>query len=304
MLSKKDFIQMSLELNLFFGRIMKEHMIFMETGFLVKNSNLILEADQLKKSFEEILVETVALSNGVISQESIDSNEFITSFTLEAENITESLTGVCIDQDITLAELELTSNPDSNYPSNLEKQVFDLNNRAINLVIEVIKFKENVLNKLLDCNIYAALYPSLIEHILGEAKLYLQMLKDLQNRIKPKDNIFEQEIFWDTIMEEHVLFIRGLLDPTEKELIDASNNFANIFEDLIEKTKEATEKDLPKIIKKTLEATTEVRDFKAAATKGIIDCKIKSILTPLLGDHVLREANHYVRILKSYIEDC
>ena len=130
------------------------------------------------------------------------------------------------------------------------------------------------------------------------------MLKDLQNRIKPKDNIFEQEIFWDTIMEEHVLFIRGLLDPTEKELIDASNNFANIFEDLIEKTKEATEKDLPKIIKETLEATTEVRDFKAAATKGIIDCKIKSILTPLLGDHVLREANHYLRILKSYIEDC
>ena len=38
---------MSLELNLFFGRIMKEHMIFMETGFLVKNSNFILEADQL-----------------------------------------------------------------------------------------------------------------------------------------------------------------------------------------------------------------------------------------------------------------
>ncbi len=80
---------MSLELNLFFGRIMKEHMIFMETGFLVKNSNFILEADQLKSSFEEILVETISLSNGLISQEVLKSNELVTSLTLNSELITE-----------------------------------------------------------------------------------------------------------------------------------------------------------------------------------------------------------------------
>ncbi|HEX9059455.1 MAG TPA: DUF2935 domain-containing protein, partial [Clostridia bacterium] len=35
-------------------------------------------------------------------------------------------------------------------------------------------------------------------------------------------------------------------------------------------------------------------------TKGLINCSIKAIAYPLLGDHVLREANHYIRILRMF----
>ena len=38
--------------------------------------------------------------------------------------------------------------------------------------------------------------------------------------------------------------------------------------------------------------------FKAAGTKGIQSCEIRSVILPLLADHVLREANHYIRLLK------
>ena len=48
----------------------------------------------------------------------------------------------------------------------------------------------------------------------------------------------------------------------------------------------------------TLEETLKYRDFKAAGTKGILDSNIASIILPLLADHVLREANHYIRILR------
>lgn len=40
MLSTKEFIRQSLELNLFFIRIMKEHAFFLEAGFTPKNTNL------------------------------------------------------------------------------------------------------------------------------------------------------------------------------------------------------------------------------------------------------------------------
>lgn len=33
--------------------------------------------------------------------------------------------------------------------------------------------------------------------------------------------------------------------------------------------------------------------------KGILDTKIASIILPLLADHVLREANHYIRLLET-----
>ena len=33
--------------------------------------------------------------------------------------------------------------------------------------------------------------------------------------------------------------------------------------------------------------------------KGISGCKIRSVILPLLADHVLREANHYIRLLSA-----
>ncbi|MCI5622714.1 DUF2935 domain-containing protein, partial [Anaerostipes sp.] len=49
---------------------------------------------------------------------------------------------------------------------------------------------------------------------------------------------------------------------------------------------------------RTIEITEKYRDFKEAGTKGITECQIQSIILPLLADHVLREANHYLRLLK------
>ena len=48
---------------------------------------------------------------------------------------------------------------------------------------------------------------------------------------------------------------------------------------------------------RTLQTTKQYQQFKTAGTQGITDCKIRSIILPLLADHVLREANHYLRIL-------
>ena len=56
------------------------------------------------------------------------------------------------------------------------------------------------------------------------------------------------------------------------------------------------------LAKASLNETLKYREFKAAGTEGILDCKIASIILPLLADHVLREANHYIRLLESGCE--
>ncbi|CCQ94238.1 conserved hypothetical protein [[Clostridium] ultunense Esp] len=302
MLSRRDYIKTSLELNLFFGRIMKEHMIFMEVGLLIIDSSLILEGDQLKRSFEEILLETIALSKGAINQEVLESEELVTPLTLNSETITQDNTGICINKEITLEELELESNPYFDFTSELERRIDNINKRAINLVIEVIKFKEKVLAKLLECKMFANLYQLLIDHILREAKFYLMALENVQKQTKPITDILEQEIFWDTIMKEHAFFIRGLLDPTEVDLFNTANDFSQRFDELIERTEEANKEDIPKITKEAIKLTTEIRDFKVTGTEGLIDCQIKAMAYPLLGDHILREANRYIRLLKSYLK--
>lgn len=47
-----------------------------------------------------------------------------------------------------------------------------------------------------------------------------------------------------------------------------------------------------------LALTQKFRDFKRAGVQGIETCRIRSLILPLLADHVLREANHYTRVLE------
>ena len=106
------------------------------------------------------------------------------------------------------------------------------------------------------------------------------------------------EIFWNQIMMEHAQFIRGLLDPTECELIETANTFAGDYCELLEEAKEQDRKAMNALTAKTLEITKQYQQFKTAGTQGITGCEIRSIILPLLADHVLREANHYLRILE------
>ena len=96
-------------------------------------------------------------------------------------------------------------------------------------------------------------------------------------------------------MMEHAQFIRGLLDPCEDQLIDAAHGFARSYCALLEVSRNTHDKAMSM---QSLKKTENFRDFKAAGADGIQNCQIRSIILPLLADHVLREANHYIRLLK------
>lgn len=78
MLSRQEFIRYSIEVNLFFQRIMKEHLFFIETNLQPIENAFILKANMLKQGFEQLLAETVYYANGVISESAIKSNEIVT----------------------------------------------------------------------------------------------------------------------------------------------------------------------------------------------------------------------------------
>ena len=186
----------------------------------------------------------------------------------------------------------------------LERMVSLLNQKAIDLVGALIHFKSAILSNVITCRMFTNNYPLLIDHILREAEHYLNHIYTLQNaeEINKESEAGEHEAFWNRIMAEHSKFIRGLLDPTENELIIAANNFGNQFDELTNEAKQAIDKTIPleKVTQDSLEATEAIRKFNTQGTQGLIECKIKSIIIPLLGDHVLRESNHYLRLLNSY----
>ncbi len=299
-----NFVQRSLDLHLFFIRIMKEHSFFLEIGFTPRDSNYTQKADIFRREFDNLLWEVVSVSNGAVSSNALHSGEIFTQYTANAEMASSYFTGIDIPFELTKAEMDLMSN--NNYPINqsLANKVYEINERAIALVGSLIRFKSNILSNVLSCKMFTINYPLLIDHIMREAKLYLEMIKNLQkgDDLYDENAILEQELFWNRIMAEHAKFIRGLLDPSEDDLIGKANNFGDEFDQLVKEAKAAMDNTVPvsQVTSDSLAATKNIRDFKAQGTQGILECKVRSIIIPLLGDHTLREANHFLRLLKSF----
>ncbi len=296
MFDKGRYVAFSLELHLFFARIMKEHALFLKAGFTPANPEFSREAEAYKRKFEALLRRAVVLSDGVVGRSVLTSGEILTEFTADAEKQTQRFTGIPIDKEITRMEARLRCGDPGCTHFDLFHQVKQLNQTAIGLLNGLIGFKERILNGMRHCRMFTMNYPLLIEHIIREAKLYRTFLRNVENGNCPDSrSMKETEIFWNQIMMEHALFIRGLLDPAENELVKASDTFAQEYATLLARAREVSNAAM--IRQESLSETVKFRDFKTVGVKGIENCEIQSIILPLLADHVLREANHYIRLL-------
>ncbi len=335
-----DYVRVSLETHIFFARIMKEHALFLQAGFVAKDAEWIRRADFFRRQFEDLLGRTTQMSNRMIGKQTLQSGEIVTPYTMDAERRTSNLTGLPINMRITAVQQNMECrSKNSQVTRNDVQMVQSLNERALWLLNGLIEFKERLLHEVEECRMYTANYPLLIDHITREARLYRNMVEGLMENQNECDTSLEnQEEFWNCIMMEHAMFIRGLLDPCEAELMVEANDFVNDFRELLEEAnkkdcqanqccdrkcnsngecresrnvgrsddrrqtcsdesrEERRETRTDDRAARTLEKTCELRDFKADATEGLLTCQIKSLILPLLADHVLREANHYIRI--------
>ncbi len=303
MLSNQSFVKQSLDINLFFLRILKEHALFIEASLPSKNAILAEQSRMFNRTFENLLNEAVNISYGIVSP----SDAIVTKYTYDAEKATSFLTGIPINTNITQAEIYL-NHPYSQVPTNpmIVDYVYNLNNRAIQAAENIVKFKTFILENVLSCRLFTSNYPLLMEHITREAAFYVDLLMKLQTRttLDVLKDAVKQEAFWNQIMAEHSKFMRGLLDPLEETLFDIANKFGYEFDELTADALQAADEIsmLPKVTQDSKEAAKRLKDFKSQGTEGLIACNIKSIILPLLADHVLREANHYLILLSEYEE--
>lgn len=295
-MNNNEYVRSSLELHLFFDRIMKEHSFFIEAAFTEKNNDLKKVARDFQNVFSDILKKIIALADENVGINLLSSNEIVTKNTLDAEQKTSNLSGVFIDTDITKKELILKSGS-ANISNQMVNAISNINKRTLPVIENLIDFKNEILNNVLSCKMYTTNYPLLISHIMNEAKMYHTLLSKIESRkLLTKNELYEQELFWNNIMKEHALFIRGLLDPSEEKLIQTADKYAKEYKTIIENFGN----NLAYLTSASLNETINFRNFKVAGEEGILNCKVKSIIIPLLADHVVREANHFIRILESF----
>lgn len=300
-MSPAEFVSHSLELNLFFLRIMKEHALFLEAGFASKDKAFIDRADRFKNDFNTLLTEAVAMADGQIHPAVLASEELVTPRTVAAERKTEELTGIPIDINLTTTEMELTA---GSAAANMEDTIRIFNDRVLTLTSAFADFKTSVLQDVTACRLFTSNFPSMIQHVIHEADHYREHLEQLQagTLMDPLLGIVEEKVFWDHIMADHGRFIAHYLDPAEMALIKKANRMATAMTKLEERAKEleGTHKYLEtkKLVAEEIDAVSSLRDFKRTGEEAILACQVKALISPLLADHVFREASHFLRTLE------
>lgn len=183
-----------------------------------------------------------------------------------------------------------------------------LNEDSIELVKGFRNFKRNLLILIINCKVMGFNFPLLVDHTAREAEYFMRTLKKFNKGILDpiQDAIINENVFWLKIMMEHSRFIASLLDQSERNLVHTALKFGDDFEILLNQArdvesmlyhKQPTYPIIGKLNKDSENAATEIRDFKKAGLDFIKNCQIRNVIDPLLADHVLREANHFLYMI-------
>lgn len=183
-----------------------------------------------------------------------------------------------------------------------------LNEESIDLVHGFRNFKRNLLILIINCKISGFNFPLLVDHIAREAEYFMRTLKKFNDGILDpiQDAIISENVFWLRIMMEHSRFISSLLDQSERNLVRAALKFGDDFETLLNQArdvesmlyrKQPTYPIIGKMNKDSESAAQEIRAFKQTGLDLIKSCQIRNVINPLLADHVLREADHFLYMI-------
>ncbi|CAH0260654.1 hypothetical protein SRABI96_03415 [Peribacillus sp. Bi96] len=191
------------------------------------------------------------------------------------------------------------------------EQIRRFNSEVQQAATGIFIFKRKVLGLILTCKLPGANnFPLLVDHTSREANYFRKRLKELnEGKLKPlADAIIKENVFFLRIMADHAKFIGHLLDPSERKLVDMARNFSNDFDQLVfqavdlesMKPQSQTAPLLDQFLDQNRVSVVSLRDFKKTARDLIEECKIKSIIHPLLADHVFREAERFLEIIDMF----
>ncbi|MBW7453243.1 DUF2935 domain-containing protein [Paenibacillus sepulcri] len=207
---------------------------------------------------------------------------------------------------------EAIENRSNAFTAGTDPSVIKRFNEEVHAAVTYIwAFKRKVLGLILTCQLPGANnFPLLVDHVSREANYFRNRLAELNlGRLEPlPDAIIDENVFFLRIMAEHAKFISHLLDPSERKLVEQANNFSQEFDQLLFQAKNLeymrpqsqTVPLLDQFLDQNKVSVKALRDFKKTARDLIEACRIKSIIHPLLADHVFREAEHFLVIIDMF----
>lgn len=300
MLSDKLYVQQSLINNLFYLRKLREFCLNIELSFFKNNESYIQIANSFRKRYQLFNEMTLNLANGKIPQEIINSDSFVTNYTLDLEEITQELFNVDINTDITVKEMNLTGGDNFLVTSDLLGKISGLNTNILALTRNFIDYCKYLRQEMLNTKIFSYSYPLIITFIIDDATLYLRDMERIQQRISSEPIfIVNYGTFFTTNMIRICQFIIGLSDPNQTSIITNADNYRKIFINQLNKYKEAlpNPENQIKINQETVGYLKNFGNFLSSLIQYLLNQNLYFIVEPIFFDNMLTEVNYFIYIL-------
>ncbi|WP_035099790.1 DUF2935 domain-containing protein [Aneurinibacillus terranovensis] len=172
------------------------------------------------------------------------------------------------------------------------------------------EFNREILGLILSGKIICHTYPLVIDHFSREAAYFMNRLEQLnKGTFAPlPDAIINENIFFLRLMADHAKFISHLLDPSERDLVIQAGEFSYQFDQLLYQTVDLESmrphsQNVPMLVQLLDENKSYVvtfRNFKKDLREAITSRKIRSIIHPMLADHMYRESEHFLYVLDHF----
>lgn len=300
MLSDEQYVEQSLINNLYYLRDIREFCTIIELTSLANNQNYIDRAEDLGKRCEAVGRIIVPFANGNLTPFSIESNIFVTEYTLSCEELTEKLFNVKIATDITKEELLFKPGVISNPSKELIKGMENVNRSSLEIVDDFIKLADEVHTAQKANTLFSYSYLAFYRYMLEEANFYKIILERIIARIRIDPTYVVESEYWSNVsMLDAASFIRGLTDPENEKLVVTANSFYNEFSFLLNEYRVTSLSPDNQLIltNKSYDVVKRFQVFVKSILDRLLNATAHFIAAPTFLDNIYRDVNYFIYVL-------
>ena len=305
MLSDSKFIENSLISNLYYLRTLREFCARVQLSLPSTYKEYIDTAGKLAKQCEELGREIMKYANGNIPSVALNSDIFVTPYTLRLEELTNKLFAYDINTDITKQELALEAGIPKPNPE-IVKALEEINQEALNIANEFINFSSELSNNVSNQNAFCFYYNSLNTNTVYEMNVYISILERLIN----KDNldplyVIDYEYGFNKLMAGIATYIRGECDPIYIDVVNQANNFVNEYNNLVLEYENIilSPENQKNMTDNSIELSKRFKLFLEDCLQRLLKKELYFSSPPITKDNALTDINFFIYNLEENIKE-
>ena len=298
MLDNKEIFNESLVNHLYFAGTIRSFCSTIGLTFFKNNQDYIDKAISLGYKATDIINKAIFYMDKELANIVLESNVYITPYTKELDLLTEKLFDINLfiatDKDTNI----LKTRGKVDYNDKTMKKIDDLNKESLVLINDFKEFCSDIKTKLDTGELFSYSYPDFFNYMYDEISVYG---RDIERILSKKDYtkfyLTEFTYYFNELLRESALYIRGFLDTKEGDIFDMASYYINAFSNLTLKYLKKTDLDV-NLSLETEKLVINYQKFVTDIIDKLLKAKIYFITPPITLDNFLTNINVYLFILK------